>query len=344
MWEGSPRAHVPCQWQDLKSDGCLCTICTNLPELSVCSPSKQVSLVSWLYGDFMVSGKFRRMTSFSQENFRRKIHLDAPSPGLISLTWRSVVIPVIPYIESDLLGELQLWVRILRTKGSQLLKQKHHRRRQKHPEEQKESEMLLQEPSQSLVSTWGCKNMCTIIPWHISLVVRTLSSSPTTLFFISGQSCWSGIYGRVDLNWNVWANATETTNSAPKKAVWCCCLSRLYMMLIVLLMAVIRMVMLVSWWHLLPELFNVEIVWPQGCAVGPKSNSPFDMYFVPIFAGFSAFSSWWYIVLSIDNIQQCQWPPFRTGRSPGWEAKRFCKMFRHQKDGSWKWKIVKSGG
>ena len=52
-------------------------------------------------------------------------------------------------------------------------------------------------------------------------------------------------------------------------------------------------------------------------AVGPKSNSPFDMYFVPIFAGFSAFSSWWYIVLSIDNIQQCQWPPFRTGRSPG---------------------------
>ena len=116
MWEGSPRAHVPCQWQDLKSDGCLCTICTNLPELSVCSPSKQVSLVSWLYDDFMISGKFRRMTSFSQENFRRKIHLDAPSPGLISLTWRSVVIPVIPYIESDLLGELQLWVRILRTK------------------------------------------------------------------------------------------------------------------------------------------------------------------------------------------------------------------------------------
>lgn len=71
------------------------------------------------------------MTSFSQENFRRKIHLDAPSPGLISLTWRSVVIPVIPYIESDLLGELQLWVRILRTKGSQLLKQKHHRRRRR---------------------------------------------------------------------------------------------------------------------------------------------------------------------------------------------------------------------
>lgn len=75
--------------------------------------SRSSQLTLWWLHDFR---KFRRMTSFSQENFRRKIHLDAPSPGLISLTWRSVVIPVIPYIESDLLGELQLWVRILRTK------------------------------------------------------------------------------------------------------------------------------------------------------------------------------------------------------------------------------------
>ena len=169
------------------------------------SQSSQLTL--WWLHDFR---KFRRMTSFSQENFRRKIHLDAPSPGLISLTWRSVVIPVIPYIESDLLGELQLWVRLLRTKGSQLLKQKHHRRRRhpqpsttKTPRRTKESEMLLQEPSQSLVSTWGCKNMCTIIPWHISLVVTSsenfIQFTNYTVFHL-----WP-----ILLIWNLWESWLE---------------------------------------------------------------------------------------------------------------------------------------
>ena len=76
--------------------------------------SKQAMHVTlWWLHDFR--RKFRRIKSCSEENFGSKIHLDAPRPGFISLTaWRSV--HVITYIESDLLGELQLWVRILRTK------------------------------------------------------------------------------------------------------------------------------------------------------------------------------------------------------------------------------------